>query len=565
MGTRGGPRSEIVGRVEELAALDAALDDSLGGLGRLVLLAGEAGIGKTRLALEIARRAEAEGAVALLGRAWDEGGAPTAWTFVELLREARAHPALAPAHPVIDDALRALGAATDPASRFAAFDGAARALAEAARAAPLVLILDDLHWADAATLVLAKLCVRALARARALIVGTYREDEARAPEPARLLAELAREGSVLAPRPLAGEEVAVLVARGGLAGAWTPRVLERSGGNPFFVEQTVRWIAAEGVGVEEAALPVPAGARAIVARRLERLAPSARRLVEVAAAIGAEPDRALLAEVCPDLAPDLTAAVEHGVLSADAGRIAFAHDLLREAALATAVDRPGVHAAIAAALERLGGTPAELARHLAAAGDPRAPEVAADAGGARRATRRRRGRPRSCSGSFCAALRERRADGRGGRARGRARRGAAPRRPHDRGLRAVRGGRAARAPRRRAGPRRARGPRVRIGGAHRPRGSDARGAARGRARDGRGSRAPRDARGAARRRDAAVADARGPARARAAGDRRRARARRPSAPRARPRPRAPGLSSPRRRHRARRARPRGPRARRSAR
>ncbi|MCZ7684528.1 MAG: ATP-binding protein, partial [Sandaracinaceae bacterium] len=126
----------FVGRAGELAALGALLEDALAGLGRLAVIRGEAGIGKTRLASELAARAEAAGAAVLVGRAWEEGSAPSGWPFVEALRAAREAPRLEGARAAIDDALEALRAPGAAGERFAALDRVARAFATAAAEAP---------------------------------------------------------------------------------------------------------------------------------------------------------------------------------------------------------------------------------------------------------------------------------------------------------------------------------------------------------------------------------------------------------------------------------------------
>ncbi len=375
----------FVGRARELAELGALLEDALAGLGRLAVIRGEAGIGKTRLASELAARAEEAGAVVLVGRAWEEGSAPSGWPFVEALRAAREAPRLEGAKAAIDDALEALRAPGAAGERFAALDRVARGLATAAEEAPLLVVLDDLHWADATTLVLLKLVVRQLARARALVLITYREVEARlAPEPLRLLTDLGREGCVIALPPLDEREVAALVERAGVAAAHAPRVHRRAGGNPFFVEQLVRWMPAGGEGDEP---PLTDGARSMIARRLSALSEGARSLIEHAAAIGSEIDPGLLRDALGDPGDeDLSAALAHGVLTTSGERLRFSHDLVREAVLAACADRAAAHRAVAAALERRGGEPGEVARHLLVCGDPRAVDLAVE--GARRAERR---------------------------------------------------------------------------------------------------------------------------------------------------------------------------------
>jgi predicted ATPase len=200
-----------VGRERELAELAAGLDDAVAGRGRVFLLVGEPGIGKSRLAEELAGRARARGALVLVGRCWEAGGAPAYWPWVQSLRAyvRHAEPAalreqlgpgaaeLAQLLPELRDVFADLPPAAPAESegaRFRLFDSVAAFLKRGAAAQPLVLALDDLHAADEPSLLLLQFVARELAQSRLLIVGACRDVD---PTPAHALratlAELARE------------------------------------------------------------------------------------------------------------------------------------------------------------------------------------------------------------------------------------------------------------------------------------------------------------------------------------------------------------------------------------
>jgi len=230
--------SAFVGREAELSVLSAALDAAVAGRGGMVLVAGEPGIGKTRLAEELAAGARRQGALVLWGRCYEGEGAPAFWPWVEILRAAlRGRDAaslraalgsgavsIAPLLPEVLDLLPELPAPPllEPAeARFRLFQAVTAFLANVGGAGSgLLLILDDLHWADTPSLLLLEFLARELVDAAVLAVGTYRDDEVRRGDPlARTLGELARRPH-MARLTLAGlslGEVArvVALARGG--------------------------------------------------------------------------------------------------------------------------------------------------------------------------------------------------------------------------------------------------------------------------------------------------------------------------------------------------------------
>ncbi len=312
----------FVGRERELAQLLAAWQEALAGRGQTVLVSGEAGVGKSRLVAELAQSAGWRDGATLWGRAYEQQQSlpyqPLAealasglrflplprpetlapWVLAELaallpsLREHRPHlPASTP-----------LGPAHAQARLFTALDAF---LAAWAGQAPLLLVLDDLHWAGESTLAAFHYLARHLAERRMLLVGTYRDDQVTIEQPLpRLAAGLRREGVVRELRlpRLSSDAVQDLVASLSSLGERSlplaRRLYRTTGGNPFFLIETLRALAESGVpalaAAEGAELPVPASVRALVLARVARLAPAARDLLHLAAVAGHEFDLGLL-------------------------------------------------------------------------------------------------------------------------------------------------------------------------------------------------------------------------------------------------------------------------------
>src|SRR5215207_6621904 len=217
----------FVGRDREAAELAAALEDAVGGRGRLFLVTGEPGIGKTWLAEHLAGRAVERGMGVLWGRCWEGGGAPPFWPWAQLitslaegcddetlasylgagagsiaqvvpgLTERLGATAIAPVSPLESDA-----------ERFYLFKAITGLFKQAASGQPLLLVLDDLHAADDASMLLLKYLARDLRAARLLVVGSYRDVEAaRRPGVGDAVGELVREGQLVNLRGLDREEV----------------------------------------------------------------------------------------------------------------------------------------------------------------------------------------------------------------------------------------------------------------------------------------------------------------------------------------------------------------------
>jgi DNA-binding SARP family transcriptional activator/tetratricopeptide (TPR) repeat protein len=397
------PRSAFLGRERELAELVGGLDGAFAGRGRLFLLVGEPGIGKSRLAEELIAQARARGARILVGRCWEAGGAPAYWPWVQSLR--------AYVREAEPDALRAqLGAGAadiaqflpelrerfpdlpEPPSlesegaRFRLFDSMTAFLKNLAAAQPLVLVLDDLHAADAPSLLLLRFVARELGDSRLLIVGAYRDVDPTLADPlTTTLTELARE-PVTRTLALAGlEEVDVarfieLAAPGASAADLGPAVKAETEGNPLFVGEIVRLLAAEGRLDEPAAAPlaIPQSVREVIGRRLRHLSGECNRLLTLASVLGREFDLDALAGVSGlergAILELLDEAIEAHVVSevpGAIGRMRFAHALIRDAAYhgLTRSRRVQLHGQVGEALEALYSSDldphlAELAHHF---------------------------------------------------------------------------------------------------------------------------------------------------------------------------------------------------------
>ncbi len=375
----GGPG--FVGRKDLLRVLGREIDAARAGRGQLAFLVGEAGIGKTRTALELAARARSVGCAVHLGRCLEEEGAPPYRPWLQVLRAVLAGRMPRELEPSLDGAAAEaisslLGVKTRAPSpgedgsalRFALFDAVGQLVRAAARTQPRFVLLDDLHRADSSSLLLLRSLAREIGEARVLLLGTYRPGEA-GELLVRVLDELHPAGTRLALAGLSREEVAELVREvSGLEAA--PKLVNalhaRTGGNPLFVEEITRALAAEGgLAAADAAAraerAAPEGVRQVIRARVARLPAAGHNVLEVASVIGREFDLPVLERACAPLdAPTLRAGVQS---AADAGIVApllerpggfrFVHILLRDAlydALPSA-RRTQLHAEVGRSLE----------------------------------------------------------------------------------------------------------------------------------------------------------------------------------------------------------------------
>lgn len=288
-----GAPAPLVGRAAELATLRAHLGATQAGSGRVVLVEGEPGVGKTRLAEEAATEASARGFVTLWGRCVEGEGSPPLWPWAQVLRaigDDRTPAELVPQSAQLDPGL-ALGQLNQ---------GLADLLRGRARTRPLLLVLDDLQWADEATLPPLEFLAAHLGDARILVLAIYREvDLPQAPRLASVLGVLARLPGAdrVALRGLNVDEVAGLIrARTGAEPApdIATVVHRRTEGNPFFVTELLCLEDPEG----PVQGPVPTGVRDVIRRRVARLPHDARTLLDTAALVGRDVDPRRVGGLC---------------------------------------------------------------------------------------------------------------------------------------------------------------------------------------------------------------------------------------------------------------------------
>ncbi|HET6146273.1 MAG TPA: AAA family ATPase [Polyangia bacterium] len=327
----------LYGRGEVIARTRAAVADACAGTGRLVLFTGEPGIGKSRLGEHAAAEAGERGAAVAWGRCWEAGGAPAYWPWIQLFRSLGMHE-----DPFAGAAADLAGGSAE--ARFAAFDRAVAALKALAARRPLALVLDDLHAADAPSLLLLIMLARELPRCALLVIGAYRDAAlATAPETSALLARVAREGEVLPLGRLSPDDVSAWARDAGAdplddgAIADLYRVTE---GHPLFVAEALRLgRRSERQPAAPAATGAvwgPEGLGAVLDEHLGRLSPPTRAVLGAAAVLGRELSTSDL-EATAGAAPDAVhAAVREAVAAsilvpgAAPGRLRFSHVLLRD-------------------------------------------------------------------------------------------------------------------------------------------------------------------------------------------------------------------------------------------
>jgi AAA ATPase domain len=363
-----GERTGPVGRDDVLAELRHVVDEAVAGRGLLLLLTGEAGIGKTTMLTAAARLAESRGARVAWGWGWPGEGAPGYWPWVQVMRMFGLD------IPWPGEGSRP-GAEDAPASdRFRLFDEVTSLLLAESRIQPMLVLLDDLQWADQSSQLLLDFLARRLPAGAVAVVGSYREVD---PPPGPPLAALAARTTVLQLTGLGLDAVGALVADAvgdRRAAELAAGVHRRTGGNPFFVQQ-VSWLLRSGQD------GIPPGVYEALELRFAALPAAVAATLRAAAVTGPRFSAELVAQVAGDrpeaVAEALATAARARVLSHDApDEYRFTHDLFREYACdqLPAGDRTRMHLRAGQALEaarargdaRLDqeGSLAELARHF---------------------------------------------------------------------------------------------------------------------------------------------------------------------------------------------------------
>jgi len=393
----------LVGRAGPLARLEAAWHRAAAGAGGFILVTGEAGIGKTRLAEELATIAAGTGARVAWGRSY-EAEAPAFWPWSQILKTLLAECSaetvaevlqgvgLAPSDlaPVVPlegpEGTAGPVAALDPVdARFRLYRAVSAVVQAAAAERPVALFLDDLNWADVPSLQLLRFLATELGNRPIAVVLTYRHGEARDRLPVTdTLGELARH-RVLERSALGGlgaGDVEQFIA--GVTGAYigpkmAAAVHRRTEGNPFFMTEVVRLLESEGALADadsHAAIQVPAGVRDVTRRRLSHLAEPSQRVLQLAAVAGHEFDVGVLAVAQGTDEATMLEALEPALIcgvvveaGTTLGQHRFSHALVRDALYddLSGVGRARLHAQVAEALEvrqRGDEGAAEIAHHL---------------------------------------------------------------------------------------------------------------------------------------------------------------------------------------------------------
>ena len=398
-GFQEGSGDAFIGRHRELEMLKARFEDAITTNGRVTAIVGEPGIGKTRLIQELIPHVEMRGGQVLWGRCYESQGAPPHWPWVQAirsyvrdkdpseLREEMGAGASAISEIISDIRERFPDVPTVPdvgdpdAARFRLFDSIATFLKNAARRRPMVIVLDDLHWADRPSLQLLEFVSRELLASNILLIGIYRDvDISRAHPLSQTLGELIRDSRFerISLTELSRSEVAEFVEIVG--GMEPPSVLvemifNQTEGNPLFVTEVIRLLIQDGQLTPANRnrtnwnVAIPQGVREIVGRQLDRLSEECAAVLTTAAVIGREFTLFQLDRLLEDLSEDqildvLEQALEMSLIEESPGTVGhytFAHALTRHTLTdeMSLTRRVRLHARIATMLEELYGPEAE--------------------------------------------------------------------------------------------------------------------------------------------------------------------------------------------------------------
>ncbi|MCH7712907.1 MAG: AAA family ATPase, partial [Chloroflexi bacterium] len=402
-----------MGRQPEMAGLISAVDETLAGRGRLVMLVGEPGIGKTRMAQELAALAETQGAKVLWGWCYEEEGAPPYWPWLQCIRayvqqteperlRSEMGSGAADISVIVTELRNKLpGLETPPASdpeeaRFRLFDSVTNFLKTASQSQPLVLVIDDLHWADKPSLLLLQFLARELSVSgfgRLLVIGCYRDVELSRQHPlSETLANLSRITGggggggfqrVLL-RGLDQESTARFIE--GTVGIEPAKELvealySHTEGNPFFMTEVIRLLSeSQGLSAEPIStsdgLRIPESVREVIGQRLNRLSDECNEVLTTASAIGREFTLSQVNPLIDTLVEDRLVEVLEEALASRVieelpnamGSYRFTHALIRETLLdeLSTTRRVRLHARIAETLEGLYlDADSDVSRHAA--------------------------------------------------------------------------------------------------------------------------------------------------------------------------------------------------------
>ncbi|MET9343371.1 BTAD domain-containing putative transcriptional regulator [Nonomuraea sp. NPDC003804] len=361
-------RDGLVARQEQLQRVGERLAEARRGRGGVLLVSGEAGIGKTSLAEAVADETDALGLAVAWGRCAEDTGAPAFWPWLQVLRD------------LGEEAADALGALSGVTARRDGDPGAAlfelheRVVHALGSVGPVLVVLEDLHWADASSLRLLAFAAGALHRTSVLVLATMRPEPGGDPDQLRdTLAALARERGTerLALPPFTREDVLTYLTGRGLPDPRLAGVLfDRTAGNPFYLGELIRLLGSEH-RLDAASLGVPAGVREVIGRRVARLPEQTRALLGSAAVLGREVSLDALEAVSGTPAEEVMALLEPAVATGllvevpDGFDYRFSHALVRDALYAdlSRVRKAQLHLRAGLALETLPGVEVSVLAH----------------------------------------------------------------------------------------------------------------------------------------------------------------------------------------------------------
>jgi hypothetical protein len=368
----------LYGRADVLGRARAGLERAARGAGGLLLFTGEPGIGKSRLSEQLAADALERGWTVAWGRCWEAGGAPAYWPWRQVFRSLA----------MDEDPFAEAAADLSPGAaevRFAAFDRAVRRLKQSAERQPLLLVLDDLHAADAPSLLLLLLLARELSRASLLVIGAYRDAELRlTPEIGGLLGKIAREAELIPLSRLSPEDVATWLLEAQLAetdgnDARAASLYRLTEGHPLLVAEALR-LRTLGAGTHG----WPADAGAVLDERLAWLPPETHTVLQVAAVLGREFSTSEVAATggwsADHVAAALRSALGSSILVPTPAleQFRFSHVLLRDRLYRAILPSRRAELHVRAGTERAqAGDPQAAAHHLFEGASAAAPEQVA--------------------------------------------------------------------------------------------------------------------------------------------------------------------------------------------